>query len=695
MQTSNDHSTQLSTAAALLLGLVFVCYLNALSAPWYFDDKIRIVNNPAVHLSELTPAALKASIDPAGGASHSRDAFFRPVGMLTFALNWYVTPGNTMGFRSVNILIHGLAAVMLYGTILALMRTPAAARFASLPPQFVALLASALWALHPIQTQAVTYIVQRTTSLAALFFIAGIYAYLKARQSHRRNRRIAYLALCAGFYLLAVGTKLNTAIMPLSILLIDILFFQDLDAIETQRKVVYRIALSGVLALFLGIGLLWFLKGNPLQSILGGYQGRPFSLAERLMTEPRIVLFYLSQILLPLPGRFAFMRNIPISKSLLDPPTTLAAILVIALLIVLGIVAARRYKFLSLAILFFFLNHLVESSFIPLELMYEHRNYLPSMFLFLPPAVLIASGIERWRGSRKILSAALTAGTVLVLVLLGTATHMRNSVWASEKRFWEDVLVKARGNARPYMELAAYHDERGNHQLALKLYARSLDLYDPAPQRARAGAHNNMGTILNRLNLKTAAIEQFELALAANPRHEIARHNLLLPLIVTGRLDEARRHAEILVKQNPRHPYYLNSMGFILLQQGQLKASRRHLEKAMVITPSDPDVLINLGIAMGRLGHFREALAVLEHARRRAPTQPAAWLGLIEVQVRSGDMAAAHANTDQLIRRIPLDFFYPRLVGPPDGLTPYDAVLIRPILADRLGVIAGTNARGG
>jgi tetratricopeptide (TPR) repeat protein len=335
----------------------------------------------------------------------------------------------------------------------------------------------------------------------------------------------------------------------------------------------------------------------------------------------------------------------------------------------------------------------VESSFIPLELMYEHRNYLPSMFLFLPPAVLIARGIERWRGSRKILSAGLAAGTVLVLILLGTATHMRNSVWASEKRFWEDVLVKARGNARPFMELAAYHDKRGNHQLALKLYARSLDLYDPAPQRARAGAHNNMGTILNRLNHKAAAIGHFEQALAVNPRHEIARHNLLLPLIVTGRLDEARKHAEILIKQNPRHPYYLNSMGFILLRQGRLEGARRHLEEALVVTPSAPDVLINLGIAMGRLGHFREGLALLEHARRRAPAQPAAWLGLIEVQMRSGDVAAAYANTDLLIRRIPLDFYYPRIAGPPDGLTPYDAVLIRPVLADRLKVFPGTKAR--
>jgi tetratricopeptide (TPR) repeat protein len=197
-----------------------------------------------------------------------------------------------------------------------------------------------------------------------------------------------------------------------------------------------------------------------------------------------------------------------------------------------------------------------------------------------------------------------------------------------------------------------------------------------------------MGTILNRLNHTEAAIGQFEQALSVYPRHEIARYNLLAALITTGRLDEAHNHAAILIKRNPRHPYYLNSLGFILLQQGQLEEARRHLESALVVSPSNSDVLINLGITMGRLGNFREARALLEHARRRSPAQPSAWLGLIEVQVRSGDLEGATANTDLLIRRIPLDYYYPRVAAPPDGLTPYDAALIRPLLADRLRILA-------
>jgi tetratricopeptide (TPR) repeat protein len=691
MKSNVDHSTRTSVAAILLLGLVFICYANILNAPWYFDDLIRIVNNPAVHMSELTPSAVMASMDPAAGASHSRDAFFRPVAMLTFALNWYFTNGDVVGFHLVNILIHFLTTVVLYRTILALACTPQAARLSLGQARFVALLASALWAVHPIQTQAVTYVIQRTTSLAALFFISGIYAYLTGRLADSRGKRIAFFVLSAVCYLLAVGTKLNTAILPLSILLIDILFFQDLDSPGNRFKVFYRVALAGVVALVLGVGLLWYLKGNPLTSIIGAYQWRPFSLAERLMTEPRIVLYYLSQIVLPLPGRFAFMRDIPISRSWLEPAMTLSALVVLVLLIGVGIMAARRYKFLSLAILFFFLNHLVESSFLPLELMYEHRNYLPSMFLFAPLAILIAVGIERWRQSRRVLFGGLVAGTVLLLIMLGAATHMRNSLWASEKLFWEDVLVKAPGNARPYLQLAAYHEKQGNYDLALKLYARSLALYDPAPQRARAGAYNNMGTIFNRLNRKDAAIAHFQKALDVNPRHEIARYNLLFPLVASGRFDDALAHAEILLQKNPTHPYYLNSAGYILLLQGRLDSARRHLEKALVATPSATDVLINLGITMGRLGHYTEALALLSHARRLAPAQPTALMGLIEVHVRAGDATAADEYTDELVRRFPLDFYYPRFAGPSVGLTPYDADLIRPILAKHLRKFTVTN----
>ena len=671
-------------AVFLLLGLVFICYANTFKAPWYFDDHIRIVNNNAVHMNELTPAALMASINPAAGASHSRDTFFRPVVMMSLAVNWYLGGGEIAGFHLVNILIHFLAAMVLYHTIMALMKTPQAGRLA--PDQWpsIALLATVLWAVHPIQTQAVTYIIQRSTSLAGLFFIAGIYGYVRGRQAGRLGPRIAFFCLGAICYLLGLGSKLNTVILPLSWLLVDILFFQDLENPQQRIKVMKWTAIAGLLAVVLGLGLLWVIKGDPLAPIFNSYGGRPFTLTQRLMTEARVVVFYLSQLFFPTPDRLAFMHDVSISNSLVDPWTTVAAMAAILLLLVIGLASARRYKFLSLAILFFFLNHLVESSVIPLELLYEHRNYLPSMFLFLPLAVLIVRGLAHYRHARRLMYYSLTAGTVLLIFSLGTATYMRNGVWASERAFWEDVLVKAPRNARPYLQLAAYHEKHGRDDLALRLYARSLELYDPAPQRSRATALNNMGTIFNRLGQKDAAIAHFQKALALNPQHEIARHNLVFSMISTDRLDDALVQAEILTRQNPNHPYYLNTAGYIHMKMDELPQARKYLEKAVKLLPTNGNNLVNLGLTLGRLADYPGAIDLLERARRMSPGKPTAWLSLIEVSVRAGNEAAAIQYADQLIGQVPLERYFSIMVESDSDLRPYDMKKIQPIVAARL-----------
>jgi tetratricopeptide (TPR) repeat protein len=684
MNSRENLAIKRQLAVFLLLGLVFICYANTLRAPWYFDDHIRIVHNRAIHMTALTPAALMASIDPAAGESHSRDAFFRPVVMMSLAVNWYLSGGDVAGFHLVNILIHCLAALVLYGAIGALMGAPRAHRFSPDQRHSIALLASLLWALHPIQTQAVTYIIQRSTSLAGLFFIAGIYAYVRGRLAGRRGPRMAFFGLGAVCYLLGLGSKLNTVTLPLSWLLVEILFFQDLEDPQQGLKVLKWTVVAGLLAIVLGLGLLWMIKGDPLAPIISGYAGRPFTLAQRLMTEARVVVFYLSQLIFPSPDRFAFMHDVPISNTLVDPWTTLAAMAAILLLLAVGLASARRYKFLSLAILFFFLNHLVESSVIPLELLYEHRNYLPSMFLFLPLAVLIVRGLAHFRHPGRLIYYGLAAGTVLLIISLGTATYVRNGVWASERAFWEDVLVKAPRSARPYIQLAAYHEKHGRYDLALRLYARSLALYDPAPQRSRAGALNNMGTIFNRLNQKDAAIAHFQKALAVSPQHEIARHNLLAPLIARGRLDDALAQADILIQQNPTHPYYLNAAGYIAMKMGDLPQARQHLEKAAKQLPTHDNILVNLGLTMGRMADYAGAIDLLERARRMSPGKPTPWLSLIEVSVRAGDEAAAVHYADQLVRQIPLERYFAILTGPQSNLRPYAMEKIRPIVAARL-----------
>ena len=183
---------------------------------------------------------------------------------------------------------------------------------------------------------------------------------------------------------------------------------------------------------------------------------------QRLMTEPRIVVFYLSQIFYPIISRYSIEHDIAVSTSLLDPWSTLPGIILVLVLIGIGLSQMRKRPILSFAILFFFLNHVIESSIIPLELVFEHRNYLPSLFLFLPVAVAIKWLLDYYKKRNRSLAVILVAFVTILLILLGTGTYTRNRVWLTERTLWEDAAKKAPGSNRPLHNLAwAYYERIG------------------------------------------------------------------------------------------------------------------------------------------------------------------------------------------------------------------------------------------
>ena len=171
-------------------------------------------------------------------------------------------------------------------------------------------------------------------------------------------------------------------IFPIALMLIEATFFQDLRRAKTKRIILWVTVGGGILVI--GAGTLLFLNSSPISTILSGFENRPFTLLQRLMTQPRALVYYLSQIFYPVPTRLSVEHEIMISTSLLNPWTTLPAFGLILGLIGFGLWKMQKMPVLSFAILFFFLNHSIESSVLDLELVFEHRNYLPSFFLFFP-----------------------------------------------------------------------------------------------------------------------------------------------------------------------------------------------------------------------------------------------------------------------------------------------------------------------
>jgi hypothetical protein len=243
----------------------------------------------------------------------------------------------------------------------------------------------------------VAYIIQRMNSMAAMFYILSMLFYVKFRMSGANRLKWLQFAGCVISALLAFGTKEITATLPFFIILYEWLFFQESSPQWAKRNLPL---LGGALVLVIIIALV-YLNYDPVAKILNGYKIRDFTPMQRVLTQSRVVIFYISLILWPSPSRLNLDHDFALSYSLLDPFTTVISIVVIFTLIVFAILSARKAPLLSFSILWFFGNLVIESSVIGLELVFEHRNYLPSMFAIL--AIVAGGGRHSQPGGRAVL----------------------------------------------------------------------------------------------------------------------------------------------------------------------------------------------------------------------------------------------------------------------------------------------------
>lgn len=407
--------------------LAWLVYKPGLQGPFLFDDFPNLEKIGAfgpIDTWELFWAYISSGFSGPSG---------RPIALVSFLINANDWPADPESFKRTNVLIHLLIGIILFPTIRKLLSGIGRPDFEA---QWTALIATALWLLNPFLVSTTLYVVQRMTQLAALFIVIGIYGYLQGRLWLPTRPRLGYATLSFSVVLatvLAIFSKENGALLPLLILTIEFAlhFHWTTPGPDWRWKIV-----------FLGLPALAVI-GYLLMSIPGAeraYAGRAFSLDERILTEPRILLDYLFHLIVPhIQTQGLYQDGIVFSTGLFIPWTTLPAILGIIALGIGGWIARQRYPLLSLAILFFFAGHLIESTVLGLELYFEHRNYFPAIFLFLP----IASGIMTLRSRIKPI--------LVTIVALGftsgyaAATWQRASIWGDENQL---MLVWAATN--PY-----------------------------------------------------------------------------------------------------------------------------------------------------------------------------------------------------------------------------------------------------
>lgn len=642
------HSQKRNLIIFILLFLfVLTVYSTNYHASWHFDDHPNIVDNPKIHINDFKfknfKEALFAGYDE---GQYLGKRMYRPVPMLTFALNWYMGKDNVFGYHIVNNAIHVVTTFFLFLTVLNLLISPNLKGKYQGSEYAIAFLSAILWAVNPIQTQAVTYIVQRMASLAAMFYIIGIYFYLKTRLSAPGSKRFLFIAGCLLSFVLALGSKENTATFPMALAIIEILFFQDLKDKNTRRKIAAAITISGVLvAVFLTV---LYIRGN-IAYIFKGYENRIFTLWERLMTEPRIIIYYFSQIFYPIVSRLSLVHDINISTSLYKPWTTVPAILAIISLLGIGFSQAIKRPIVALAILFYFISHIIESTILPLELIFEHRNYLPSFFLFFPVAVCLIWLIDYFKKKNSFIQKLLVISVVGVIFSFCAGTIVRNAAWATEKTLWEDCIVKAPGMARPYHNLAYYHYRRvGDMNRAMEFYKKSLTKRYTHSKTGHAPTFNNMATIYYDNGDYNNSIKLLKKALEIKPNYLNAYYNIALVYIRTGRFSEALESSDKLLSERKESSDFLQTKGFVLLSAGRFGEAISILKSALDIDPNNKKANLYMGVALSQKGEFKRADMFFKKVYVLSPKDIYVHFARIENSVRGGNKG----NIDHYLEKL-------------------------------------------
>ena len=353
---------------------------------------------------------------------------------------------------------------------------------------------------------------------------------------------------------------------------------------------------------FIGISV-HFLGADPIARILSSYSSREFTLSERVMTEFRVVVYYLSLLAFPHPRRLLLDHDYPISNSLMTPVSTIFSLGAIIGLAVVAVYAARKDRLASFAMIWFLGNLVIESSVIGIEIIYEHRMVLPTMFLYLvfSRMVFLVSGNKRRAGA-----AILT----LLALILSVWTHQRNVIWQSEVSFWTDSIQKAPGKARPYQNLAYSQQVRGEYVQAIANYRKSL-IIAPHPT-----AYANMGLCYESIGYYSDAVDAYARALKMKPDSPNVHADLAVALINIGEFEAARSHFEQAYRMNPSDPR--PGMELQVLQEflNQCREPEACLQASIRQKPDNAELQFKLGMIYESQRRPDEAMAVYETVRR-------------------------------------------------------------------------------
>lgn len=644
----------------LIIIFAFLPYINIFHVPFHFDDEHSIVKNYLIH-------DVSNFIDPSELINTVKMS--RYVGLLTFALNYNIHRLNVTGYHFFNVAIHIINGLLVYAFVLLTFRTPwLRERFGnSRLFSYLPLGAALLFVSHPLQSEAVTYIVQRFALLATLFYLLCLVLYIRSRLSEKNVVRYTLYVLSVLSAVCAMKSKEISFTLPVVITLYELFFFQG----SIKRRVLWLIPLYATM-LLIPLSLLGIDK--PLAEVIGDVSEvtkvqTTLSRWEYLMTQFRVIMTYLRLVFVPINQNLDY--DYPVYRSFFDPNVVLSFLVLAGLFGAAMYLlyrsnrsvsmdqqsSAGRYRIISFGILWFFITLSVESSLIPItDVIFEHRMYLPSVGLFMALGaglVIISERLkERWRRAEF----GVTAAFMVIVLLLTTTTFVRNLAWRDGITLWQDVVSKSPQKARGHSNLGMYYydkalesyekreylDKAIKHlMIATKIYPRyneayvnlgnayeALGLVDKAIEQYKIALQiksddpeifYNLGNAYYSKGLVEMAIEQYKIAISINPNYSDAYVNLGVAYKSRGFIDESMKQYQTAIKLNPYNYKAYYNLGNAFREKGLVDEAIQQYLISIQLNPNYPHSHFNLGIMYQSKGLINKAIEHYETAVKLRP----------------------------------------------------------------------------
>ena len=538
----------------VVIGLVmliagFIVYSNTLHAPFEFDDYGVIVNNKEVRTYAIT--------------SHVNQQ--RYIGYLSFAVNYFYGELNPFGYHVVNVIIHVLNGILIYilvQKVLLILQSQGRAFFR----RDIPLIAALLFVVHPIQTQAVSYITQRFAVLAALFVLISLVTYLHFRSLPSKSYTYLIISLIA--CLLAYKTKENVATLPFMIIAAELLLFRDQKI--TKERIFYVVP---YFLLIIVIPLSFMHMNQPLGELLGemkkvSYETPHTSRGEYFFTELRVITTYMRLLILPVRQSIDYVY--PLSKSLFEVKTAIAFCFIGAVL-VFAFLLHKKYPVITFGMLWFFIFLIVESSIIPIQdVIFEHRLYLPSAG-FLIAAVYAVFLLEEKIKMRLVVPVIF----LMIIIALSITAYTRNNLWNDSIALWDDAAKKFPGNARAVGNMGISMADKGKFGEAIPVLKQAIELMPNNTNNWYA-----LGACYKKLGMTEDAIRTYQKTLELNPRYQKASYDLA---DVYMQRREFQNAYPVLMKSkeaDDKHPYTNSLLALYYCETGDISRAIALMDEA-------------------------------------------------------------------------------------------------------------------